>query len=277
MNILVTLNSGYVYPLTVMLHSLMKTNPKETFTLYVAHSSLTANDFAKIRLSVDPLRCRTVPVFIDNGFFDSLPCKSRLSKETYYRLFAAEFLPESINRILYLDPDIVINGSLSQLYNIDFGSNLFAAASHNNSFLNFVNRRRLKMDKNSLYVNAGVILMNVEKLRKERSTAALSEYIRKNEASFLLEDQDVFNGFFGSRTVYLDPNKYNLDELTFKRLSKKRGAKNAAAFVENQTVIIHFNGKEKPWNENYSGRLGAYFEKNLDRRKNECEIYKEIG
>ena len=52
MNILVTLNSGYVYPLTVMLHSMMQTNPATRFTIYVAHSSLTPSDFAKIRASV---------------------------------------------------------------------------------------------------------------------------------------------------------------------------------------------------------------------------------
>lgn len=48
MNILVTLDSNYVFPLTVLLKSLMITNSEGEFDIYVAHSSLTEEDFGKI-------------------------------------------------------------------------------------------------------------------------------------------------------------------------------------------------------------------------------------
>ena len=50
MNILVTLDSNYIPPLTVLLKSLMMTNPDNKFDLYVAHSSLTEEDFLKIKI-----------------------------------------------------------------------------------------------------------------------------------------------------------------------------------------------------------------------------------
>ena len=58
MNLIVTLNSGYLKPLTVMLHSLERSNPNSVFTVYVAHHSLTAQDFAFLRARLDPARIR---------------------------------------------------------------------------------------------------------------------------------------------------------------------------------------------------------------------------
>ena len=49
MNILVTLDSNYVFPLTVLLKSIMITNINNTFDIYVAHCSLTENDFCNIK------------------------------------------------------------------------------------------------------------------------------------------------------------------------------------------------------------------------------------
>ena len=272
MNILVTLNSGYVYPLTVMLRSLMRTNPGEKFTVYVAHSSLTADDFEKIRSSVDIGRCRVVGIAVDNRLFADASCKSRLSKETYYRLYAAEFLPESVDRILYLDPDIIINGRLRKLYDIDFGTRLFAAAGHNNRFLNSLNRRRLGMPEHSVYTNNGVIMMNISLLRREKSAKMLMKYIAENNKKLLLEDQDVFNALYSGRKIILDPEIVNMDELTFRRLERRTGREEARNFVRNNTVIIHYNGKEKPWNAEYKGKLGGFFRKYEAERNNVCEL-----
>lgn len=254
----------------------MAANPGEKFTVYVAHSSLTPNDFAQIRSGTDFSRCRIVGIAVSDSLFGSMPCKNRLSKETYYRLYAAEFLPAEVDRILYLDPDIVINGSLGELYNIDFKGRFFAAASHNGFFLNRINKRRLKMDRNSFYVNAGVIMINLNALRKADMTPKLLEYLSQNSGRLFLEDQDVFNALYSADTLYIDPEKFNMDELTFKRLTRKIGHKKAMDFVEENMVIIHFNGKDKPWNENYKGKLGGFFEKNLGGRKNICSLYKEV-
>lgn len=277
MNILVTLNSGYVYPLTVMLHSMMQTNPATRFTIYVAHSSLTPSDFAKIRASVDPGRCRIVGIAVPDSLFGEAACKKRLSKETYYRLYAAEFLPREVNRILYLDPDIVINGNLNELYYTDMGDKLFAAASHNNRLINSFNIRRLGMNKNSKYSNAGVMLINLALLRSENRTEELMDYLEENNSRLLLEDQDVFNALYSGRTLSLDPNIFNMDELTFTRLKRRLGYGGAMNFARNRTVIIHFNGKNKPWNGGYKGNLSEFFERNREGRNNICTLYREVG
>mgnify|MGYP000340970466 CR=1 FL=1 len=136
MNILVTLNSGYIQPLTVMLNSLLSSNSNRDFRVFVAHSSLTREDFRYLEEHVPMDRCELVNIQVPHTMFADAPVLERLPKETYYRLFAAQLLPREVNRVLYLDPDLVVVHSIDQLYRLDFKGNLFAAASHQSARCN---------------------------------------------------------------------------------------------------------------------------------------------
>lgn len=120
MNILVTLNSGYIQPLTVMLNSLLSSNSNRDFRVFVAHSSLTREDFRYLEEHVPMDRCELVNIQVPHTMFADAPVLERLPKETYYRLFAAQLLPREVNRVLYLDPDLVVVHSIDQLYRLDF-------------------------------------------------------------------------------------------------------------------------------------------------------------
>ncbi len=253
MNILVALNSNYVRQLTVMLHSMMLSNPDEYFDIFVAHSSLTQHDFRRISDSTDRKRCVIHPVKVQSKILDDAPVLKRISKETYYRLLAAEYLPQYLDRILYLDPDTVIMNPLDKLYNIDFGDNLIVAATHVALFVKTYNLKRLNMPENGEYINAGVMLMNLEGLRKSYTAQQIFDYIELNKKKLYLADQDVINALYGERTLTIRPELINLDEKTFKRSGK------SLAWVEENTMIIHYDGKMKPWKPGYKGELDRYY------------------
>lgn len=99
MNILVTLNSGYVLPLCTMLKSLSYSNEGTDIDLYIVHSSLTLADFQKINAVTINTDISLHPIKVDNSLFDGAPTCKRISKETYYRIFASELLPKEIDRI----------------------------------------------------------------------------------------------------------------------------------------------------------------------------------
>ena len=140
------------------------------------------------------------------------PVSDRYPTEMYYRLFAARYLPQQLERILYLDPDLVVLHSLRSLYQIDFDGKLFAAASHIESrTFRELNRRRLHLSEHAKYLNSGVMMMNLALLRKE-SPQTILDYIQSHKATLLLPDQDVLNALYADRTVPLDPLVYNLGE-----------------------------------------------------------------
>lgn len=261
-NILVTLDGGYLGPLCVMLHSLCESNPTAQFRIFVAHTSLEESDFEKIRASVCADRCRVENVYVPRDQFPGLPYSKRWPQEACYRIFAAHILPTDLDRVLYLDPDIVIINSLEQLYNIDLQGNYFAASTHLFSLMQTVNRVRLKMPPKSVYINSGVMLIDLKQLRKEQQIEQVLEYYRKNKNRIYLFDQDILNGLYCKQTLVISPLLYNLDERYYKLhninpYNKKN--KIDHQWVADNTSIIHFCGKTKPWNAKYKGRFGELF------------------
>ena len=252
MNILVTLDSNYIFPLTVLLKSLMITNPESDFDIYVAHSSLSEEDFRKIKSAVDLSRTKVHSVFVSAGILENAPVLKRITKETYYRLLMMDYLPQNIDRVLYIDPDTVVLRDISPLYNIDFKSRTIAAAGHTKLFIEDLNHLRFRTGKESRYFNAGVMMVNLRKMRETVTSETVFNYVKKNKRWLFLADQDVLNGLFGNDMIPIDECVWNLDEKTV--IYNRRRVK-GLKWVEENTAIVHFNGKYKPWKDGYKGIL----------------------
>lgn len=260
-NVLVTLDRNYLKVLRTMLYSLSQSDSTGIFTVYVAHNSLTEDDFAALQ-AVLP-RTELIDVPLSEEMFQDAPISDRYPKEMYYRLFAAQYLPQELDRILYLDPDLVVINSLRSLYEVDFGDNLFAAASHieSRTFKNF-NRRRLHLSEQARYINSGVMMMNLSLLRTQQDPQQIYQFIEEHKNTLLLPDQDVVNALYADRTIFLDPLIYNLGEkyLRLKNLHLPKEEKLGIDWVRQHTAIIHYYGRNKPWKEGYHGKLGVFYD-----------------
>ena len=260
-NVLVTLDRNYLKVLRTMLYSLSQSDSTGIFIVYVAHNSLTEDDFAALQ-AVLP-RTELIDVPLSEEMFQDAPIFDRYPKEMYYRLFAAQYLPQELDRILYLDPDLVVINSLRSLYEIDFGDNLFAAASHieSRTFKNF-NRRRLHLSEQARYINSGVMMMNLSLLRTQQDPQQIYQFIEEHKNTLLLPDQDVVNALYADRTIFLDPLIYNLGEkyLRLKNLHLPKEEKLGIDWVRQHTAIIHYYGRNKPWKEGYHGKLGVFYD-----------------
>lgn len=120
------------------------------------------------------------------------------------------------------------------------------------------------------------MLMDVKSLRALNNTHEIFEYVEKNSSKLWLGDQDTVNAFYDGKILVIDTDIYNLDEKTFKKHCKRKGIN--AQWVKSNTVIIHYDGKNKPWKEPYEGDLGEYFfgfKKMLDSRISEKSYDKQ--
>jgi len=258
-HILVTLDRNYLKVLSVMLYSLSQSDPEGVYTVYVVNNTLTEEDFASLSALLP--RTELVNVRVPEDLLQNAPVSDRYPTEMYYRLFAARYLPQQLERILYLDPDLVVLHSLRSLYQIDFDGKLFAAASHIESrTFRELNRRRLHLSEHAKYLNSGVMMMNLALLRKE-SPQTIIDYIQSHKATLLLPDQDVLNALYADRTVPLDPLVYNLGEkyLRLKNLHLPPQEKLTLDWVRSNTAIVHYYGRNKPWKEHYRGSLGIFY------------------
>lgn len=260
MNILVTLNSAYVDPLCTMLRSLAASNKNERITLYVAHSSLTERDFEKIQFSLGIAHARICPILLDDELFENAPILKRVSKETYYRIFAPLYLPRSVDRVLYIDPDTVVINPLKKFYQTDFGGSYIIGAKHFDGPVDVWNRGRLGIKHSDRYINAGIMLMNIAEMRKSFDKNKVFSIIKKYNKILFLADQDAINILYDGKIKTYTEFVINLDERTFSHMLKRISVDEALELVKANTMIIHFNGKYKPWKDGYQGYLKQFYD-----------------
>ena len=267
MNILVTLDKGYINPLCVMLRSLADSNPHTFFDIYVMNKVFDEEDFDHIKNSVHCHRLTFYDIKVDDSMLENAPVTDRYPLEMYYRIFAAKFLPETVEKVLYLDPDLVVIKNIDTLYNTNLGNHYFAAASHVGKPLQKLNEIRLQMDAKGPYINSGVMLMNIDLLRKEQNFNEVFEYICKNKNLLFLPDQDIISAIYSDKIITINPYIYNMTE---RMLISPKSLKNSIDFiwVKENSAIIHYCGRNKPWKENYSGVLDSFYKIYADRISN---------
>jgi len=259
-NILVTLDENYLPHLNVMLSTLTRFNPDCVFDIYLLHTSIGQDALKPTEEILGNAGC-LISIQANDLKLEYAPTTSRYPKEIYYRIFAARYLPDTLNRVLYLDPDLVVNGSILPLYQMDLGDYYFAAASHTGLLLQKVNTLRLDME-DSPYINSGVMLMNLALLRREQDFDDVFHFIEKRKNLLVLPDQDIISGLYRSRIYALDAFCYNMTERLYQTYAP---FEKGLDWVRKNSVIIHYCGRNKPWKENYIGQLDVFYKEAVKR------------
>ncbi len=246
-DLLVTFDKNYIEPFRVMLKSLSISNPRETFRIWLLHSAIPDGELRALAGYCAAHRMTLTPVQVDPSIFENAPVSRRYPKEMYYRLLAPILLPEELERVLYLDPDILVINPIRPLWETRLGEAVFAAASHSGifEFINGVNRVRLKEDHD--YFNTGVLLMDLARAREVVSPTDIFQCVCDQAELLVLPDQDVFNLLYGARTLQVDDNIWNYDTRYYSAYRLRSEGKCDIGWVMENTVFLHFCGKQKPW------------------------------
>ena len=168
-------------------------------------------------------------VKINSKLFDdykNIKTQKHISIATYYRLKMSELIPD-INKIIYLDCDMVVNSSLRELFNTDLDSFYFAGVKD-------IDKKKTK--ENPSYVNAGMLLMNLDLIKKDSIVKEFLAWTKENTDKITLGDQTIINEVCKNRIKLLD-NTWNLQSASFI---------NRSDFIK-EPKIIHFCGADKPW------------------------------
>ncbi len=252
-NLLATVDKNYIRPLVTALESYARFHKNDSTRLFIAHSSIGDEIFEELNGKFSPFGIEVVSIKITEKWFSETPVLERLPEESFYRLMAFHYLPKDVERCLYLDPDIYILKPLNELYETNIDGKYIAAASHTYGFKNSFNKMRLGI-KNR-YLNSGIMLFNIAEIRKDFTVEKILSSLEENMQVLFMGDQDLANILFGERSVLLDEMLYNLDERTYKHNKKKYDLN----WVKENTVIVHYNGKYKPWLEEYNGELDVFY------------------
>lgn len=245
MNILISTNSNYLMPTVVMLESLFENN-KGKIKVYMLYSNLSKSEISTINeLISSKFNGELILLKVDKSIFKDAPIISRFSEEIYYRLLAQDILPRAIERVLYLDVDIIINKSLEEFYNQSFDDKyLVVCEGIGMSKRDIKTYKNLDIPLEEKYFNSGVILYNLKKMREDFSTNMFFDYIKEKKEVLTMPDQDVLNGLLYDKVKYNDYKIYNYGIIHVKSRDDKK-------FLKENTAIIHYIGAMKPWNYRY--------------------------
>lgn len=229
----------------VMLTSIFENQPKDLdIHIYLLHNDLTDQDKEHLQNVVRSYNGTLHLLQIDTSLFpESCPISNEWSLEIYFLLLPQDILPEDMDRILYLNVDIIVNHSLEELYNTDFEGNMLCACA--DAFCGTFPDFRNEIFKEHLlqgftYFNSGVMLLNIASMREKYH---LEDYLKIAESldyKLVAPDQDILNYMFWQKVKILDETKYNL----FAKWAYQHDIHYKE--VKEQVTIVHYIGY-KPW------------------------------
>lgn len=249
MNVATALNSRYMRYTCVMLTSLFVNHPDTDIHAFLLHNDLTAEDKKHLQNLADKYHKNIHFLFIDReAFSDSLPTTDVWPLEAYFRLMLVDILPPWVDRLLYLDVDMIINKSLEELYRTDFEDNYFCVCRDMPTVLPFPDIRneffKEHMARGFTYFNSGMMLWNIEGLRGKYTLKTYIDLAESLNYQMLAPDQDLLNFLHWNQVKFVDEYQYNL----FSRFVYNNGIHYQD--VKKETSIIHFAGM-KPWEGEY--------------------------
>lgn len=212
--------------------------------------------------------------FVDLNYYiqkiqDKLYTRDYYTNTTYFRLFIPSLYPQ-YDKAIYLDGDIVVLGDISELYNINMGDNLIAAAPddviQNTKVFQEYAEKVVGVADYRNYFNAGVLLMNLDELRKFDFLDKFL-YLLETVKFSVAQDQDYLNRLCKGRTKIISVAWDRMPMPTDK-------------ILDDEIKLIHYNLAYKPWhfdNVLYKEHFWKYAEKTeyIDEIKKIKEAYTE--
>lgn len=250
MDIVACTDKRFVMPTGVMMYSVCCNNEDADIVFHVVCSNdVSGQDKKDLSGEIQKFNGKSIEFYhIDNRFLESIPeidyCPT-LTITTYFRLFLPEILPDSIEKVLYLDGDIIVLNSLLPLWELPMADFSVAAASDIVE-VEPQNFDRLGYPMQKGYFNAGVLLINLEWWRRNNCQKTFIELIK--DGDYLYHDQDILNLVFYDTKYHL-PLKYNLTAVFMYKSPKLDNSKYEAEIEDalKNAFIIHYTTREKPW------------------------------
>ena len=243
MNILVAFNDNYAMPTRVMLKSLIENN-REIIHIYVLYISLSEESIKELStLNSDSTTLHFIR--IDDAKLKNVPITLFYSKEAYIRLFAHLYLPADVDRILWLDSDVIINGDIQEFYKQSFEGKLYVAYKDPIQGDSAEKKTSLGMPPDAVYINSGVLLMNIAKIRGKINPEDITNYIRNYYDRIKFVDQDVFNGLLYDSIRVIESEDYTYNYFVSHITRRNRH------MVYQNARIIHYAMGSKPWKKGF--------------------------
>jgi lipopolysaccharide biosynthesis glycosyltransferase len=232
----------------VMLSSLIAANSGAQITVHFLHDDrISAAEVADMGALVTGAGARWEPLPVPSEATAMFPFSERYGYSAWYRILLPNLLP-SVERVLYLDSDLLILGDLQALYSMDLGDSYLAAVTQPTlpEVLPRLQQTLGLPDANS-YFNSGVMTLDLNRLRDTGSVEQVLAFIYDGRGPMPWADQDPLNAVLHEHRADLDP-RWNLMTPVFELpASMLPWSEPDIRHAIDDPAVIHFIGEHKPW------------------------------
>lgn len=266
-------DNNYVPMLATTIYSMLKNaSTSRTYDVIVLERDITDENkrymrqfFAKFPNAV--LRFFDVSRYLAG--FNLTTSNAHISIETYYRFIIQEALP-FYSKLLYLDCDLVVNGDIAELFDTELGDHAIGAVPDIDFIgnLNMKNGERAQYVRKQLhmrdaygYFQAGVLVMNLERMREIHTVHEWLEIASK--PGYIYNDQDILNVECEGQVTYLDYS-WNVMHNCAGRVNGVfdfAPANVYQAYMASRKApkIVHYAGFDKPWKNPWCDFASLYW------------------
>lgn len=285
MIIVCSTDNNYVMPLGVMLCSLFENNREEQIQVHILCGDVSLDNKRKLLCIAKRGYQRMIFYDMDNHDFSKFPIgekyqASSITLTTYYRLFLTKILPKNIDKVLYLDCDMIVCDSLRSLWNVDISDVAIAGVLDPESNMPFA-YNRLHYAQSEEYFNAGMLLINLAYWRKHNVLKRFYEIAADKSLQLNYHDQDILNLCFHKEKRRIS-FKYNVqNDFLYKHKYLKLAWEYWDELEESikKPCIIHYIYREKPWfvecSHPYKDKFLKYYAMTEWRNKPLKRLYKD--
>lgn len=264
-HIATAINKGYLPYFAVMLQSIKRhCDASRRYCIHVLSSDVEQSDLEQMLITEDKL---VAVDLLDVAWFKNETEKMEFgeffSVECIYRLALLKLIP-NVDKIIYLDSDLIVLDDISILFDTELGGN-YVAAVRDIGIAGMVGGyapdeaerlRSIGIEDANGYFSSGVMVWNLSKTRQDFTLSQLIEWIEENKPRY--SDQDCLNYFFAGSVCYLDSKWNTLFDSENIRVSQiapyaSKALQEEYLRAREKPSIFHFAGPVKPWAEDVDG------------------------
>lgn len=246
-NIVLITDANYMDFTRVAINSAKENKcPASTYHFYVMTVDISKSDEAALKaLESEGVQVSILPQNEVDLFYIR---DTHVSKASLLKYYITEALPD-LDKVLYLDSDILVLRDLNALYQTDLGDNYLAAVKDPSWFFENIHVLELNLEERGFYFNSGVMLMNLAKFREDGLLEKLEDYTNNNFRTYM--DQDALNVVVGQKVLLLpfEDNAMNFffEHVDLPTLGNFYGREwQSYEEVFAPVTILHFASSKKP-------------------------------
>jgi lipopolysaccharide biosynthesis glycosyltransferase len=291
-NIVLAVDHAFCMPLSVAIRSVLRhLKENSSVTVWILHHRVPEAAITRVNDSLADLlkasKIHWLPISAD--MLSDATVDGHVSIVTYFRILIGRYLPSDVQRVIYLDCDVLVRKDISRLFSCDLEGKTVGAVQDSAS--PFLDAKKVHIIKHAAirnlaatrpipnyqhqnllatapYFNAGILLIDLKRWREQQVEESLLQCIRQHQSEMIWWDQYALNVVLYNDWRILEPT-WNVTSHLMSLPTAKQCYLDESTFNElrRDPSIVHFSSDVKPWHALCKNPFRSEFDKILDETR----------